>query len=534
MDIQVIDTNSFGINRGIYAAKFLNSLPDSTANALIASGDAVLINYGTESNDTVQPGEVLATLPNGQPVGITRPCKAKGKKVTGFASTDGWIVQTTGTWNGIAGTHYNMTEDVTLMSNTTGLAIAPGPCPDGTQLLKKIDILTDAKVGIYKWPNPGPIASLNGLIGIWIWVGKPTSGSPIINIALGTGGFPGENNYGFNNNSLFVNQWNFLVIARNADPVSTSDKEAHPYGLSEDIYTALNSRWVSQPLTTFQIFFENMLGGTVYLASAMTGWDTKAQFVLGGDSSGPYTRDIVLPKFKQHGLKGYIAETFRIGGADVTDWGAYGSTQYLDECYAAGWDIINHTVNHSNPASAYPTDAAKARFEVAAAKSWLLSLGYTRGSEFYASPQSGTSTIVSTVTKNEGFKLQRHGTHDGNQVTPYGVMNPEHIGSVDLGGNSWIYAGIAPYTQINLHWSHINNYKIWVDMIIKYKATGFPFWHVVQVSGDNGFGTALPPSATTMYKSTFELLIDYIASKAAQGLCTVPDGFTGFYYGSGK
>lgn len=45
MDINIVDVNSYGLNRGIYATATGNVLPDATCTALIAAGDAVLINY---------------------------------------------------------------------------------------------------------------------------------------------------------------------------------------------------------------------------------------------------------------------------------------------------------------------------------------------------------------------------------------------------------------------------------------------------------------------------------------------------------
>ena len=43
MDINIVDVNSFRLNRGIYSTATGNVLPDATCNSLIAAGDAVLI-----------------------------------------------------------------------------------------------------------------------------------------------------------------------------------------------------------------------------------------------------------------------------------------------------------------------------------------------------------------------------------------------------------------------------------------------------------------------------------------------------------
>lgn len=456
-------------------------------------------------------------------MGIPRPCTRKGKKLAGFTSADTWLLFL----GNVEGTNCITTNDVTNIDNTTGLPTGP-VSPDGTSLLKKFEILTNGNVGIKK---VGMSVNINGMIGFWVYIGKPTNNTVKMHIGVSTSGTGPANDFNFTNNAVFPDQWNFIVIARSADATSNTNVEAHPFGIVESIYDYTQCRFKSQPITRIDITCEDMAGSVLYFASTMYDWETMPQFVLGGDSSGQYTRDIVLPKFKQYGWVGYIAETFRLASGEVTDWGAYGTTTYLDEVYDAGWDIVSHTVNHLNATAAYPTNAGMARYEAVASKSWLASLGYTRGNEFYVSPQGATNKLVSTVVKNAGYVLQRHGSHDVTQVTPYGVMNPEHIGSLDIGGNGWLYGATAPY-QYN--YAQIDNLKIWVDMVIKYKGTAFPFWHVVRTLGDTGDGRGVPPDSITMYKSTFELFMDYVATKESQGLCRVVDGFTGFNYGSGR
>lgn len=64
MDINIIDSNSFGLNRGIYSVATGNVLPDATCNALIAAGDAVQINYSFGDVSSSGSSASIGTITN--------------------------------------------------------------------------------------------------------------------------------------------------------------------------------------------------------------------------------------------------------------------------------------------------------------------------------------------------------------------------------------------------------------------------------------------------------------------------------------
>lgn len=471
------------------------------------------------------------TLPNGQPLGITRPVTKMGKKIFGFGSADSWTKSISGF--GVEGSDYVTTEDYTGVDPTTGV-VTGFVSPTGSTKLKKIQMLTTASVEVKKTSVSVPI---NGKIGIWVYC-ECASGVTNPNISIIVGSTPGATaiEYYFNNNQLKPNAWNFLVVVRSEDPTSNADREAHPFGLAETIGDFANGRIVSQNLAAVYIRMVGVVGVTMYLDSLWTDFETTPQFVLGADMTGSDTISYVLPKFNQYAWKGYIAQPYRVqdgGWLDVSDWNTMSDATkaVLDAVYAAGWDVINHSVNHQ--AIGTYTDPTQIRFEINACRAWLGTYGYTRGQEFYVSPMGSSSVLSRNVIESCGIKVQRHGTHDANHVTSFGVDNLTHVGSVDIGGNTWIYNGSDP-TRYPYAYPHIQNLRTWVDMIIKYGATGMPFWHGVKTLGDPGDGTGNSGDPIQMFKSTFDLLMDYIAEKEAAGLCRVTDGFTGFYYGSGR
>lgn len=503
---------------------------ERTEAADAEDGDAVdSVRYTTDEDGRINGlagadfpiREQLQALPSGQPIGITRPVSHIGKKVVGFSSTDGWWLA-----GGVEGTDVATTQDFTGLDPTSG-AITGITSRTGAVAMRKMQVLTNGTISLGK--TSGLNVALRGKIGIWVYVDSPSGTTPNLTISI-----KGDVAYNFNGNQIKPNAWNFLAAVRSADPVSNSDVEAHPFGLSEDIYAYANVPWVTANTTSLWLSCQNCAGVTFYFDSVWTGWQHQAQFVLGADMTGNDTIAHVLPKFREKGWVGYIAEPFRVQSspwADVLDWSANGSSVWLDAVYAAGWDIINHSVNHQ--AIGTYTNPAHIRYEIEASRSWLDALGYIRGREFYASPTSSTSALSREVIKQTGIKLQRHGTHDANHVTAFGVDNLEWVGGVDIGGNGWLHSSTDP-VHYPYAYPHIANLRTWVDMIIKYGATGMPFWHGVKTLGDPGDGSGNPGSAVQMFKSTFDLFMDYLAQKEAAGLCRVTDGMSGFYYGRGR
>jgi hypothetical protein len=464
------------------------------------------------------------TFPLGQPLGITRPCKSIGKKSIGFDSATGWQFV-----DGTAGTDYTVTNDVTgfdASGNETDIIPRTG-----TTTMMKVAKLADNLVRIRKQSIS---IDARGRIGLWVYLSNPAGIAAGLTIELGSVNGSTAISYNFNNNQLKANAWNFLVIVRSANPTSNTDKEAHPFGLTESIANFNEARWATLPIQSLWISFFGGNGLTFYLESMWHGFNNQAQFVLGADQTGPDTLDIVLPKFQQYGWKGYIAEPFRVQPnpfVEVTDFTTRPITTALQAVYDAGWDIINHSTNHQ--AIGTYTNAAQVKYEIEMCRSWLLTLGFEKGAEFYASPMSSTSILSRKVIKDTGIKIQRHGAHDANHVTPWGMDDLTWAGSIDVGANGWIYNATSP-TLYPFAYPHIQNLRTWIDMIIKYGATGMPFWHGVQTLGDPGDGTGNTGLPTAVYKSNFNLMMDYIAEKEAQGLCRVVDGFTGFYYGVGR
>lgn len=476
--------------------------------------------------------------------GIARPCKKRGRRVCGFnaysdTANAAYLANKNGWFKHAQGGGANITV-ANATNNYTGIdaagAITGIRSQTGTAAMLRLawagasdfTLNNDLTVGT---KNGGVGEFLNGLVGVWVFIEGYVSGN--IKLSVQSWWQPAQNEATYTSNYL-TSGWNFLVFARKANPTSDGDVEAHPFGLVESIGTGGNisqAAWVTNRTNLISIRFENLVCTAMYLDSIWTDWETTPQFCIGADSSGTYTESVMLPKFNAYGWKGYIAEPFRVGnGADtieVTDFNSYagngvtGSTQYLDMAYAAGWDIINHTINH--PDMDNTTTPQGIYYELTAAKAWQLSLGYSRGNDYYAGPRGRYSSVTITALRNLGFVAQRDGIGGINQITPF-TKTPIAgdnmlIRALDVGGNAWLYGTGAPWQASGI--ADINNIRTFVDMAIKYKSTACIFVHAITSIGDNGLGTGNSGSSVIMYKSTWDLMCDYIREKELAGLCEV-------------
>ncbi|HMN15203.1 MAG TPA: polysaccharide deacetylase family protein [Bellilinea sp.] len=387
-------------------------------------------------------------------------------------------------------------------------------------------------------------AALNGKLGIWLYIesqpGYQANGTVAgsINLDISTTSAGTNRMYvGFNANQLREG-WNFLkFVQRNpaAYVVGSGVTEYHPFGITiTSLGTGADTDLVNGSLSRLLISWSNMLGATLYFDSIWTDFDATPQVVLGNDG-GVNLIEIALPVFEQYGWVGYLAETFNTvdsGTANCTLQSNFTKDMTRPTAiYAAGWDVINHTVTH--PSVGKYTREAAIVYQVEQAKAWLLAQGYIRGTEFYASPQSSSSRLSEGVIKSLGYKLQRHTLKWNVSVTPFGVDNPHHIGAIDIGSSS--ASGIMKVTggvssPVN-GWQVASKIKRAIDVVVAYGDSIFPFWHGITTTGDSGSGEDLTGDNLLLTESAFRLSMAHIRELELAGSLRVCPGITGFWYG---
>jgi len=474
-----------------------------------------------------------------QPAAITRPVRTFGKLACRFGS--GQWTATSGTPTLTQGhTGWNGSGVKSGMISLTGMPdmLKAEPSADNGSVTNQISLGTFATNMLTK--------SLGGKVRLVVYLeaqkGYQAGGAAVGGIGMEVGTNADMSNplfVSWNSNQLREG-WNFLDFVMR-DPAAYVDasgvSEHHPFGISAINYgTGANSNIKDNAAAFIRLSWDNLNGSTLYFDSIWCGWDSQCQVVLGCDA-GINLETIAAPIFDTYGWAGYLAMPYRIwasGSYQVLDMDASDGTDVAQmlRLYAKGWDMVNHTINHL--AASVLTSEAAIAYEVEMARAWQYENDMPRGAEFYASPQSSSSRLSEGVIKASGFKLQRHARKWNVSVTPWGIDNPHHVGSLDISSNltpaySTTTAGSHASVSGLQTASKINRC---IDIAVAYGATVFPFWHGITAVGDAGTGETLTGDNLLIYQSAFTQAMAYIRAQELAGNLTVCRGVTGFYYGS--
>lgn len=479
-------------------------------------------------------------FPNTQPFALTRAAREMGTLID--------IFRNSGLWEASSGTP--------ALSNTTGLDASGLPTSDPvsrTGMPRMLRVIpAGASDAIRILPANFPSTATAGKLMLWVFVaslplygpGQTPTGTITVSVSTDPSATASAISWTFNANQLREG-WNCLKVVKTTNPTNSGSyagtlgqidaggRDGHFFGITES--TNANFAFanvMTAPLRYMAITMNNLVGATLYFDSLWTDFSTRPQVVLGCDQAlvASLLTSVVLPLFRQNGWKGYLAAPRRVSNPSyslVTDWkntpADSNAMVFAQAAYDAGWDIVNHTMNHnalggfSNPEEIYS--------EIVASAAWYKAQGWLRGGEFYASPQSSTSRLAETViAKNTGIVLQRHARKQNTCVTPWGIDNAAHVGAVDLGSTS---VGIDSNGMVTFP-----RIKSYIDMLVRYGDTGFIFWHNLTTLGDTGNGLSTAPGdGLTIAVSNWTLSMNYIRQLQQNGQLLVADGLSGFYYG---
>jgi peptidoglycan/xylan/chitin deacetylase (PgdA/CDA1 family) len=155
-----------------------------------------------------------------------------------------------------------------------------------------------------------------------------------------------------------------------------------------------------------------------------------------------------------------VAGTFYINSNRVGLDG-YISLAQLQEMYADGWDIANHTADHTN-LTTLATDA-EIITAIQTCTDYLIAQGFTRAAYQLSYPFGGVNRHIQDVVKSIGI-LSARSTYDGTNGILYDYQNLYDIPKiVSLDQNT---------TNDTIH-SH-------VDELVTYGGTGFFYGHIIK------------------------------------------------------
>jgi hypothetical protein len=164
----------------------------------------------------------------------------------------------------------------------------------------------------------------------------------------------------------------------------------------------------------------------------------------------------------------------------------------LKALYAAGWDIIQHSVSH-NPMGNYSDDAMLAA-EIDGCKAQIVQLGCPRGANLFATPNSSSSNRLVGIAKRTGVQWMRT---TGPVLFSTGLCGPNN----SLVEGQFSMAGYSDTVKL----------QAFVDLLILYGVSGHIFTHAV-FPGASGINTD---------SVVFAAMMAYIKTKVDAGLVEV-------------
>jgi len=439
-----------------------------------------------------------------------------GDIVIPFDSGAGWAANGTGT--------PTLTQDYTgfdASGNRTGIVSRTG----APAMLKVVPGTANDEIQSTTFTA----ATTGGKIGLWVYLeNQPTYGpgetflsggsASKFSLLLSTSAISFSNALSVVFDHLCLREgWNYLVYNEAAS--TSRGGPGHPTGITRTINgDGSNADIVASTIKRAKIIFTNLQGGpALYFDTVWSNFTTRPKFVIGTDSQGTDMIETMLPLFNSYGWtrKSYMAIPRQVLAAgDTTSYyyKAWSTTKpNVNTAYAAGMLAVPHSTNHQRLGDL--TSAGRIRWEVLPVQAWLASNGWRRGNNVWVSPNYSTSRLSEKVIKEMGFIGQRHGRNWQNVVTPFGVDNPQHVGSIDMG------------LTTNQKFSIIKNQ---IDIAVAYGATLWLFHHSIQTVGDPGDGEGLTGDALLIYKSAYLKVMEYVRSLETTSVADVISPITFF------
>lgn len=243
----------------------------------------------------------------------------------------------------------------------------------------------------------------------------------------------------------------------------------------------------------------------IYLEGIYFGGAAPATLTIGFDIQGSNLDVYSKPAMDLNGFKGYLAvPTANADPANPTYDLIDSERTRIKTYYDQGWDMIPHSVSHNSLSTI--EDAQRIADEYEACRDELLRLGCYRGADMFVAPNNACDNRSIFELQQRGCRWQRASGRVFALNSLVGSLNPLLQGSLSGGGRTLAYLTNA------------------IDSLIMYGGTAHFFAHEVYGlltgAGTDGDGTNYP-SATQMYKYTFEKFLAYVKSKVDAGLLRV-------------
>lgn len=259
--------------------------------------------------------------------------------------------------------------------------------------------------------------------------------------------------------------WNFLLV-HTATPGANGQNDFNTGGtLTTGWETQGTGHDFADPCTYVRFEVDGMRGANypvIYLEGIYFGGQDKRIFTIGFDIQ---TAPLLTAKavLDQYGFTGYAAVP--TGNGDESNpqflWSAADKAR-LQDLYAAGWDIIPHSVSH-NP-TVFLLNPQRIADEFEACQQQISALGATRGLGCYVSPNGSFTPRSNYVLAQQGVRWQRNTVQSPllQSTALVGIVNGLNIGGFSIGGanRARLRAAVDLFEQYAVP-AHFYSHEVW-------------------------------------------------------------------------
>lgn len=221
------------------------------------------------------------------------------------------------------------------------------------------------------------------------------------------------------------------------------------------------------------------------------GGKDKPRLTIGFDIQGPGL-DLAKQTMEKYGLLGYAAVPTGNGnpGNPAYLWTA-ADVDRMQSLYAAGWDIIQHSVGHNSMGTLSDDGALAAEFE--SCREQLIAIGCPAGADLMATPNGSWSNRVIALAARAGVRWMRHVNSAPMLVSRglIGLSNPLIQGATSFANQTDAVRSLA-----------------YIDLLIQYGASGHAYTHGIIVGASDPINTNV---------AVFDAICAGIAARVALG-----------------
>lgn len=296
--------------------------------------------------------------------------------------------------------------------------------------------------------------NLSGVINTWIYISEDPRTNQNITVRFWDGTYTNSMASTYTTAHGLRKGWNCISWHATEDGTTTSSGAAPANSGSSTFPNTITG--IQLEFGNFEQAAQNTgVVPSVYVGGIYHQGEGKAAVLLNWDDS---TSDqyAIFKLFRRYSIKGAISiipTNIDAGGLTLAQ---------LQEMYAEGWDVVNHTM-HSTAGNLAADSYATVYSKISEARDWMLSHGFLRTANVLVWPENNYTSTVSgvdmiAIAQSLGMVITR-GSQRRDMATAQGLDNPMRLASADFGGKTLAQAlklldSAEKYKQLNIIYGH--------------------------------------------------------------------------------